>query len=233
MYKLLLIDDNEDIQYANREYLVEKGYAADTAFTGAEAVTLLNTRTYDCILLDVLLPDFNGFAICEAARRKIKTPIIFLSCMDGEDDRIRGLLSGGDDYICKPYSLKELGARVYAQIRRTRMEEGGEDEAPPTSVLFDKALRTVNVGGTNIILTGREYKVLTLLMEQPGKVFSADEIIREVWADNAGVDAANLRIHIQRIRAKMGSDPAVGYIENDFGNGYRYLAPRIGRSESW
>ena len=94
--------------------------------------------------------------------------------------------------------------------------------------MFDKALRTVNVDGTNIILTGREYKVLTLLMEQPGKVFRADDIIREVWADNAGVDAANLRIHIQRIRAKMGSDPAVGYIENDFGNGYRYLAPRIG-----
>ena len=96
--------------------------------------------------------------------------------------------------------------------------------------MFDKALRTVNVDGTNIILTGREYKVLTLLMEQPGKVFRADDIIREVWADNAGVDAANLRI---RIRAKMGSDPAVGYIENDFGNGYRYLAPQIGGSESW
>ena len=225
MYKLLLIDDNKDIQSANQEYLVEKGYVVETAFTGADAITLLNTRTYDCILLDILLPDFNGYAICEAARRKIKTPIIFLSAMDGEDDRIRGLLSGGDDYICKPYSLKELAARVYAQIRRRRMEEGGEDATPTTTVLYDKALRTINIGGTNIILTGREFNVLTLLMEQPGKVFSAEEIIQAVWADNAGVDTANLRVHIQRIRAKMGSEPAVGRIENDFGKGYRYLAP--------
>lgn len=91
MYRLLLIDDNTDIQNANSDYLTGKGYSLDTAYTGSQAITKLHTRPFDCILLDVLLPDFDGYAICEAASKTIKTPIIFLSAMDSEDNRVRGL----------------------------------------------------------------------------------------------------------------------------------------------
>lgn len=226
MYKLLLIDDNADIQQANREYLTEKGYTVDTAYTGMEAITKLNSGAYDCVLLDVMLPDLDGFAICAAARKTIRTPIIFLSAMDTEDDRVRGLMAGGDDYICKPYSLAELGARVYAQIRRRKMD-GDTASQPSTSVLRDDALRTITIRGTNIILTEREYRLLSILIEMPGRVFTPDELMEEVWGVKSSVDPANLRVIVGRIRAKLHG-AGVGNVENVFNEGYYYEPPAEG-----
>ncbi len=219
MYQLLLIDDNKELQKANSDYLREKGYEVTLAYSGMEAMALLHTNTYDCILLDVMLPDLNGYAICEAARKTIRTPVIFLSCMDGEDDRIRGLMSGGDDYMVKPYSLSELGARVYAQIRRSRMQAGGE-AGSFTNVMYDRQQRTVTINGTNLILTTKEFEILTLLLEHPGQVFSAGEIMEQVWG--AGYeDESTVRGYIRRIRIKLGNG-RLGMIDNDYGTGYWY-----------
>ncbi len=224
MYKLLLIDDNEDIQNANREYLARKGYTVDTAYTGMEAVAKLNRSAYDCILLDVMLPDFDGFSICEAARRTIRTPIIFLSAMGSEEDRVKGLMAGGDDYISKPYSLKELGARVYAQIRRGRIDEEKEGVGLPTSVMLDSALRTITIHGTNIILTGKEYRLLSVMVKEPGRIFTLDDLLDQVWGTEVNTDDTKLRMTIRRVRAKLHSAKA-GDIDNVFGEGYRYLPP--------
>lgn len=117
-YRLLAVDDEQDILRTNRRYLEARGYKVDSAACGSEALELLRKQTYDCILLDVLLPDMNGFALCEDVRRLTSAPILFLSCMDDEEDKIKGLMVGGDDYMTKPYSLKELAARVYVQVRR-------------------------------------------------------------------------------------------------------------------
>ena len=120
-YWLLAVDDEPDILRTNRKYLESRGYKVDTAICAMDGLELLRQRSYDCILLDVLLPDLNGFALCQAVRNITSAPILFLSCMDDEEDKIRGLMAGGDDYITKPYSLKELAARVYAQVRRSVM----------------------------------------------------------------------------------------------------------------
>lgn len=117
-YRLLAVDDEPDILRTNRRYLEARGYQVDTAVCASEALELLRNQHYDCILLDVLLPDMDGFALCEAVRSVTTAPILFLSCMDNEEDKIKGLMAGGEDYITKPYSLKELAARVYAQVRR-------------------------------------------------------------------------------------------------------------------
>lgn len=113
-YRLLAVDDETDILRTNRKYLEARGYQVDSAVCASEALELLRKQKYDCILLDVLLPDMNGFELCEAVRAITSAPILFLSCMDDEEDKIRGLMAGGEDYITKPYSLKELAARVYA-----------------------------------------------------------------------------------------------------------------------
>lgn len=222
MYKLLLIDDNPEIQQANRDYLVDKGYKVDTANTGIEALAKLKSNTYDCVLLDVLLPDLDGYAICTEARKTVATPIIFLSCMSREDYRIKGLLLGGDDYMVKPYDLDELGTRVFAQIRRNRMPQ---DAGKPytTNVMVDEKRRTVVINGTNILLSKKEFEVLTLLMEQKGEAISAEEIKRRVWPEEADSDGASVRVYIQRIREKLGPD--LGRIDNNYGNGYCYLPP--------
>lgn len=121
-YRLLAVDDEPDILRTNRRYLEARGYQVDSAVCAQDALDLLKKQSYDCILLDVLLPDMNGFALCEAVRALTFAPILFLSCMDDEEDKIKGLMAGGDDYITKPYSLKELAARVYAQVRRSAMK---------------------------------------------------------------------------------------------------------------
>lgn len=116
-YWLLAVDDEPDILRTNKKYLESRGYRGDTAVCAMEGLERLKQNSYDCILLDVLLPDLNGFELCKAVRTLTSAPILFLSCMDDEEDKIRGLMSGGDDYITKPYSLKELAARIYAQVR--------------------------------------------------------------------------------------------------------------------
>ena len=120
-YRILAVDDEPDILLTNRRYLEAQGYQVDTAACASEALEHLKNQNYDAILLDVLLPDRNGFALCEAIRALTSAPILFLSCMDEEEDKIEGLMAGGDDYITKPYSLKELAARVYAQVRSVSM----------------------------------------------------------------------------------------------------------------
>lgn len=132
-YRLLAVDDEPEIQRTNRRYLEARGYRIDTAACGKEALALLKRYNYDGILLDVMLPDVNGFVLCKTVRELTSAPILFLSCMDDEESRIRGRMAGGDDYITKPCSLKDLEARVYAQIRQKAevskniYNEGGMD----------------------------------------------------------------------------------------------------------
>ena len=128
-YRILAVDDEPDILRTNRRYLEAQGYQVDTAACASEALEHLKNQNYDAILLDVLLPDRNGFALCEAIRALTSAPILFLSCMDEEEDKIEGLMAGGDDYITKPYSLKELAARVYAQVRRISMKRFAIDHS--------------------------------------------------------------------------------------------------------
>ena len=218
-YRLLMVDDEQDILRTNRIYLEARGYQVDTAACAKAALELLRRHSYDCILLDVLLPDMSGFTLCEAVRVLTPAPILFLSCMDDEMDKVNGLMAGGDDYITKPYSLKELSARVYAQVRRSGMKDFS----------IDREQQALMAAGRVIPLTQKEFELFLYLMDRPGRVLDAGELYREVWrADRP--DAANtVAVHVARLRRKLeGVEGAVGQIETVRGEGYRFLPKRGG-----
>lgn len=156
-YRLLAVDDEPDIQRTNKKYLESRGYRVDTAACASEALELLHDNSYDCILLDVLLPDLSGFELCAAVRALTSAPILFLSCMDDEGNKVEGLMAGGDDYITKPYSLKELAARVYAQLRRNAMK----------GFSIDHSQQILTVNGRAILLAQKEFDLFLYLLGNP------------------------------------------------------------------
>jgi len=217
--RLLIIDDNLEIQEANQEYLTKKGYAVDTAYDGAEALAILREKTYDCIVLDILLPDMDGYAVCKAARKLTDAPVIFLSCMDGEENRIQGLNAGGVDYMTKPYSLKELAARIHAQIRRNEELAHPErkDAAMPSGAMSARNSHALAIGDRKLILSQKEFELLTLLMAKSNETVSKSELLRSTLLEESSLDT-----YVKRIRGKLAAHDNLGRIETVFGQGYRY-----------
>lgn len=222
MNKILIIDDNPKIQAANHEYLTGLGYAVDMAMNAADAFALLRDKTYDCIVLDIMLPVLDGFALCAAARQTTRTPIIFLSCLDGDDDRVKGLMAGGDDYMTKPYSLKEMAARINAQIRRDKVlsESGSGVESPAPGVMVHRETHTVAIGGRNLLMSGRECEILSLMLKRPGETITKRELLALTGMEGGG---DGLAVYIRRLRGRLGTDESLGKIETVFGEGYRYV----------
>jgi DNA-binding response OmpR family regulator len=223
MNKLLLIDDNPEIQAVNEEFLVKRGFSVDVAMNGADALAFLKNRAYDCIVLDVMMPDMNGYALCTEARKEVNTPIIFLSCLDGNDSRIAGLMAGGDDYMAKPYSMEELAARIYSQIRRNKVlskpdGQEGQIEHPVPYMLYNRESCTVAIGGTNMVMSHGECEILTALMAQPGETVSKQRLLPYV----GGVEST-LKVYVKRIRDRLEDGKNLGKIETVFGEGYKYL----------
>lgn len=213
-YRLLAVDDEPDILRTNRRYLEARGYHVDTAACAADALELLKKQSYDCILLDVLLPDMNGFALCEAVRGLTSAPILFLSCMDDEEDKIKGLMAGGEDYITKPYSLKELAARVYAQVRRGAMK----------GFSIDHQNQLLRIDNRIIPLAQKEFELFLFLLGNPGRILSAAELYREVWHTGKPDSANTVAVHITRLRRKLeDAVDMAGRIETVRGEGYRFI----------
>lgn len=214
-YRILAVDDEPDILRTNRRYLELRGYQVDSAACASEALELLKKRNYDCILLDVLLPDMNGFALCEAVRTLTAAPILFLSCMDDEEDKIKGLMAGGEDYITKPYSLKELAARVFAQVRRSSMR----------GFAIDHQNQFLRIDNRIIPLAQKEYELFLFLLGNPGRILSAAELYQEVWRTGRPDSANTVAVHIKRLRNKLeDAESVVGRIETVRGEGYRFNA---------
>ena len=216
-YRILAVDDEPDILRTNRRYLEAQGYQVDTAACASEALEHLKNQNYDAILLDVLLPDRNGFALCEAIRALTSAPILFLSCMDEEEDKIEGLMAGGDDYITKPYSLKELAARVYAQVRRISMKRFAIDHSNQLLLVDDQI----------IPLPQKEFELFLFLLGNPGRILSASELYQEVWRTGKPDNANTVAVHMTRLRHKLEeAEPVIGRIETVRGEGYRFL-PKV------
>ena len=217
MQNILIIDDNLEILSANEAYLADDGYCVTAVDTGIKAIAALNEKHYDCIVLDILLPDLDGFAICKAARTVTDSPIIFLTCLDDLDDKLKGLMSGGDDYMTKPYSLKELSARIRAQFRRGeiigRQETGG--------FYIDADNRMIHTDGKNIFLSEKEFNLFMLFHNNPMKYISKEDIFEQVWK-GAKTNPETVAVHILKLRRKMDSE-TVGSIETNYGKGYRFI----------
>ena len=215
---VLLIDDNEEILSVNKSYLNGQGFDVTCADTGINALALLKDNRYDCIVLDILLPDLDGFTICKAARTITDTPILFLSCLEEADDKVKGLMAGGDDYMTKPCSLKELAARINVMLRRKGVREKSRGD-----VNIDRGNRIIHALGKNVLLSELEFNLFMLLYENRGSSFSKEELLGRIWYGNAEMSAVTSLILRLRRKIEFAGD-VTGQIVSEYGKGY-YLTP--------
>lgn len=222
MSKILMVDDDIDVLRINKEYFEKSGYEVVCAQNAASAYKVLSSAALDCIILDVDLPDESGFELCSRAREKTCLPIVFLSGYTEEHNRINGLLVGGDDYICKPYSLQELELRVRARIRAGSIR-------PPRVLVYgpltvDAATRTVRYDGQPLDLSTYEFNILYLLAESPGQVFTYEQIFSRIWNAPMNQGLHTLQVLIARVRQKLGAlSPGHEYIQTIRRQGYLFV----------
>ncbi|MGN9907200.1 response regulator transcription factor [Phytohabitans sp. LJ34] len=220
--RLLVVEDEEDLAEAVRLGLVRAGYAVDVAGDAAQAYDRLAVNAYDLMLLDINLPDGDGFDVCHAIRRG-EVPVeggadlrvLMLTARGALHDRVRGLDEGADDYLVKPFALAELLARVRALLRRDT--GGGTSVLEVAGIRLDVARHEATVGGDALHLTPKEFGVLEYLMTRPGHVVSAEELLEHVWDENADPFTQTVRVTVGTLRRKLGGDA----IDTVVGRGYR------------
>jgi two-component system catabolic regulation response regulator CreB len=212
--KILIVEDDPGIVDVLDYALRKEGYSVETTNRGAQAVEL--AADADFILLDVGLPDLDGFEVCRRIRKKHETPILFLTSRAEEVDRIVGLELGGDDYLAKPFSTRELLARIKAIIRRT--SPSASPAGAEFALVIDREKHAVRHLGKTVDLSRVEFDLLALLAGQPGRVFTRNQILDSAWPDGGCVTDRTVDAHIKSLRKKLG-DPAA--IETVRGVGYR------------
>ena len=224
MAKILVVDDEKLIVKGIRFSLEQDGMDVDCAYDGEEAINLAKQTEYDVVLLDVMLPKYDGFEVCQAIREFSEMPIIMLTAKGGDMDKILGLEYGADDYVTKPFNPSELVARVKSQLRRYTQLGAMQKTAAQIVIRglsLDTESKSVMVDGEAVRLTPLEYKILELLCRHPGKVFSTEEIYRQVWNDDIVSDNA-IAVHVRHIREKIEINPKEPrYLKVVWGVGYK------------
>ncbi|MGN1417401.1 MAG: response regulator transcription factor [Oscillospiraceae bacterium] len=206
--QILIIDDDEDLSFIISEMLESYGYGVTCAENSEAAFELLSENNYHLILLDINLPDTTGFELCRELRRVSTVPVIFSSARTSESDRITGFDIGGDDYLPKPCSMKELLSRVNALIRRTYGFSDEERLVTFGNVTVNITARTVTVNGGNISLSLREFDLLAYLCEHKNTAVPKETLLSEVWGAFSTVEPSTLTVHIRWLREKLEEDPA-------------------------
>ncbi len=206
--RILIIDDDEDLSLIISDMLESYGYNVSCAADCKSAFNLLGKNKYHIILLDINLPDSDGFELCKELRRTSTVPVIFASARTSETDRITGLDIGGDDYLSKPYSMKELLSRVNALIRRTYGFTEQERVITFGNVKVNLTARTVHKNGAVVSLSLREFDLLAYLCEHKNIVIEKDRLISEVWGAFSTVEPSTLTVHIRWLREKLEDNPA-------------------------
>ena len=227
MSKILIIEDEEAIADLERDYLELSGFEVEIANRGDTGLTKALNEEYDLIILDLMLPEVDGFDICRQIRQEKNTPIIMVSAKKDDIDKIRGLGLGADDYMTKPFSPSELVARVKAHLARyTRLVSSNQktnDIVEIRGIRIDKTARRVFINGVEKPFTTKEFDLLTFLAENPNHVFTKEELFREIWDMDSIGDIATVTVHIKKIREKIETDTAnPQYIETIWGVGYRF-----------
>ena len=222
---ILIVDDME-VNRAILHGVFETQYNLLEAENGEQAASMADD-TFDLIILDVMMPGRNGFSACAEIRRKLNTPILFLTARTQDSDKTMGFGAGGDDYLSKPFSYAELAARVKAMIRRYHVykgkEEDGEESIAVKDLVIQKSFNEVMKNGREILLTDLEYRILLLLASNRGKLFTIENIYESVWGEAYYYSANNtVMVHIRNLRRKLEADPKnPKYIVNVWGKGYR------------
>ncbi|MCH5259609.1 MAG: response regulator transcription factor [Lachnospiraceae bacterium] len=224
--RVLVVDDEKVIVKGIRFSLEQDGMEVDCAYDGEEALSLAKQNQYDMILLDVMLPRMTGFEVCQQIREFSNVPIVMLTAKGDDMDKILGLDYGADDYITKPFNILEVKARIKAIIRRTARK--GDDKDSPRIVekggmRLDCEGRRVYIEEKEINLTAKEFEVLELLMKNPGKVYSRENLLKLVWGSDYPGDVRTVDVHIRRLREKIESVPGEPvYVRTKWGVGYYF-----------
>lgn len=219
--RILIIDDDEDLSFIISEMLESYSYSVTCTKDSDSAFTLLSENTYHLILLDINLPDINGFELCRELRKVSTVPIIFASARVSEKDKITGLDIGGDDYLSKPYSMKELLSRVNALIRRTYGFTEEEKTITFGNITVNMTARTVFKGKKAVSLSLREFDVLSYLCEHKNTALPKEQILSHVWGAFSCVEPSTLAVHIRWLREKLEDNPAnPKFIKTVFKIGY-------------
>jgi DNA-binding response OmpR family regulator len=221
--RILAVDDEPRILEIIKAYLEKEGFRVMTAANGKDALACFDLFPPDVVLLDLMLPDISGEGVCKKIRAKSKTPIIMLTAKADEESIVAGLNMGADDYITKPFSPRQLTARVKAALRRGGYGGNLSGRIASGNLTLDTANRYAEIAGEKIQLTVNEYKLLELFMTNPSKIFSREEIIEKIKeADFDGFDRA-IDTHIKNLRQKIGDKPKESrFIETVYGMGYRF-----------
>ncbi|MFL8712462.1 response regulator transcription factor [Clostridioides sp. GD02377] len=227
MSKILIIDDEVDLVMLLEDELKGKGHEVSIAYDGQTGIEL-SKKQPDLIILDIMMPKMDGFEVCQAIRDDVLCPIIFLSAKQSETDKIKGLTFGGDDYITKPFGLRELMARIEANLRREKRSQYINEENKRSTLYFGKLClcmreRTVKIDGKEIDLTKIEYDIVELLALHAGQVFSREQVYEKVWGCDSEGDSSTVVERIKKIRAKFAAVmPEKEYISTVWGIGYKW-----------
>ena len=228
-HKILLVDDDTDILEINRSFLASEGYDVYTATTIAQTMEKIQVVNFDCIVLDVMLPDGNAFELPPRIQVYCKAPIIFLTAKEDVDDKITGFKAGADDYITKPYSLPELSLRINAHIKRNLKSEGFLMEFSPLKINIKT--REVTLKDEAVHLTNREFDILRLLAETPNVIVPFSRIYSQVWGDDSPCDNHLVMVNISYLRKKMEKiAPEITYVKTEWGIGYSFAYPPVKNS---
>jgi DNA-binding response OmpR family regulator len=223
--RILLVDDEQSIQTLLSYPLRKDGYHVTSALDGSEALRRFEEGRFDLVILDLMLPQLNGVEVCRQLRARSQVPIIMLTAKGSETDKVAGLEVGADDYITKPFSMREFRSRVKAALRRSRMAVGTQDdgaiETGDLSIDFDR--RMVTLGGDEVKVTYVEFEILGALARSPGRVLTRETLLEHVWGDSDYRDPRTVDVHIRHLREKLEKDPKEPeYLFTVRGVGYRF-----------
>ncbi len=222
--KILVVDDEPDIVELVSYNLKKEGFDVSSAFEGEEALTKIRKGRFDFLILDLMLPGLQGMELCRILRNDPKTrnlPIIMLTAKGEEVDRVLGLEMGADDYLIKPFSPRELLARIRAVLRRSEEKAPEEAVVRIGDIVMDKERYTVTARGRPVNLSAKEFKLLLYLVERKGRVFSRDQLLDAIWRDEAFVEPRTVDVAIRRLRSQVEEDPSrPQYIKTKRGIGY-------------
>ncbi|HEX6292518.1 MAG TPA: response regulator transcription factor [Herpetosiphonaceae bacterium] len=224
---ILVVDDEQRLRALVRSYLERDGFTVVTADNGLAALDLARQRQPDVVVLDIMLPGIDGLEVCRRLRTFSDAYVLMLTAKAEEIDRIVGLEVGADDYLTKPFSPRELVARIRALLRRPRRVGATPPDLPPTQrfgeLVIDRGRREVTLGGVVVALTPLEYKLLVTLAEHPGLVFTRGQLLEQVWGPNYFGDDHVIDVHVANLRKKLSLDAAIAaQIETVRGVGYRF-----------
>ncbi|MEV3858590.1 response regulator transcription factor [Streptomyces sp. NPDC050095] len=226
---VLVVDDDPTVAEVVTGYLTHAGLTVDRAADGEAALRAAAAHWPDLVVLDLMLPGMDGLDVCRALRERAPVPVVMLTARGDEEDRILGLEVGADDYVTKPFSPRELVLRVASVLRRVRAAQDQVAARPVerAGLTLDPAARRATKDGRELALTGREFDLLAHFLRHPGRVYSREELMRDVWGWDFG-DLSTVTVHVRRLRSKIEDDPANPLlIETVWGAGYRFTEPRV------